>query len=151
MTLIHIFRVCQNNILGCWLQIWLPSEVYETTNPRNCVDIYRCFYIQQAIIFECYVYFIHVSNCYIHELHSVVQHRPWYLAGTGSHIAIIQNRNLSVLHAMALLVSSCSDRPCHFSHIVLHDLGKALRAVDLLLHTSIGSMHGWAITVHRIC
>ena len=77
-------------------------------------------------------------NGYIYELHSVVQHRPWYLAGTGSHIAIIQNRNLS----MALLVSSCSDRPCHSSAINLHDLGKADGVVDLLLHTSSGSMHG---------
>ena len=71
-----------------------------------------CVFIQHAIIFECYFYFIHILNCYTHELQSVVQHRPWYPAGTGSHIAIIQNRILSILHAMSLLVSSCSGHQC---------------------------------------
>ena len=118
---------------------------------KLCGYIYMCVvFIQQAIIFECYFYFIHISNCSIHELHSVVLYRPWYLAGTGSHIAIIQNRIPSVLHAISLLVSSCSGHPCQFLQTIADDHHKALWAVDPRPHTSIGSMHGWAITVHRV-
>ena len=40
-----------------------------------------CVFIQHAIIFGGYCYFIHILNCYIHEPQSVVQHTPWYLAG----------------------------------------------------------------------